>query len=657
MAHVASEETPHVHSDREGLDCDAAARLLSSLNAPERDHPPHEGYAPLGYTIARRIGGGGQAEVFLAFRDGSERPVALKVFRSPLGASDEASRAWRELDLLADLRLACLPRLLDFGEHAGRLFLATEHVAGEDLTRYCDSRSLSRHDRARLLAFVCDAVQSLHERAVIHRDIKPSNILIDARGEPTLIDLGLAAAVTDATLTATGAPMGTLAFMAPEQARGDRAELSTRTDVFGLGATAYALLLGATAHDTSGPIVESLRAIADRQPRDPSALDPTCDAALAAVLRKAVARAPDHRYPSAAEFGADLRRWAAGEPVSAQPPGAWRRLSGWIGRHPALATAALCALMFASSTAATVLTSRRLQRAPGSVVCDGSTGSVFSISGAPIRSWNGALQLERLSGPDGRELLAVMLGATADAPEGPGLHIHAFRPGLPRLWSAGARDIEPSLLNGAAAGLCAPAFVRAQEVDPIEPGEELIVVSWQSGRSACLVEVRSASGETLAEVWHDGRIHDVLRCETESGGVLLMAGANSERPWSALAGGASVFEDSATQNASPPCVFAAPYERGMTRVVESGSAALWYAMIGEMDVASRLDIDGLRLTPHAGRRPTLAVRLRGDPAPASLTIDPLTGASEAALSDGWKQRAGAPASEALLLRPFPAPVE
>ncbi len=377
----------------------AASRIVVALHAdePDRDQASGAGdqesgnsgrepgvgaHLPSirGYSIHRPLGAGGGGDVYLATRDGSDRLLALKLLATRLGSGRAAERAWRELDVLSQLHLAATPRVIDYGLHDGRLFIAAEYVEGLPLDKHCESgdpahspahpltcspapahtsaaQPLSLRDRVSLLARVADAVHSLHERGIIHRDLKPSNILIDGRGDPVIIDLGLAMLTGDdpqATLTLEGTPLGSPAFMAPEQARGERSLISTRTDVYGLGATAYAILTGHTPHakpsrgtgvppvstsptpsGTSVPPVstgspnpegdtpsihEMIRRVSFEPPREPRELNPALPRPLAAILSKAVAREPGARYPSAASLAADLRRWLNGEPVSAQPP-------------------------------------------------------------------------------------------------------------------------------------------------------------------------------------------------------------------------------------------------------------------------------------------------------------------------------------------------
>ncbi|MCH8153413.1 MAG: serine/threonine protein kinase [Planctomycetes bacterium] len=331
----------------EAMDLAAAGRALSAIDSAEGalEATSESGLPAIeGYVIDRRLGGGGGGEVYRAVRTGSDQPVAIKLLNKRLGETPEAKRAWRELDVLEQLRHPSIPRLLDQGVHDGRMYFATEYVDGHPLLEHCDVNQLDRAARVELLASIADAVQALHEFGVIHRDLKPSNILIDRHGRPMLVDLGIATLLSGdvmETLTVAGAPIGSPAFMAPEQARGEKSAVSTRSDVYGLGATAYVLLTGDTPHDMDATLHEAIRRVAQDPPRDPRELEPRLPKPLAAVLAKAVVQEPENRYASAAELAADLRRWHRGEPVEAGGLSIAQRVGRHIGHHPVAATAAL----------------------------------------------------------------------------------------------------------------------------------------------------------------------------------------------------------------------------------------------------------------------------------------------------------------------------
>ena len=315
----------------------AARRLFGALVQDEvlaADLPHLEGY-----VLSRLLGRGGGGVVYLGHRAESDRRLAIKLLRKPLNGGAGADRAWRELDVMTQLRLSCTPRVHDYGVHEGRMYIATEHVDGLPLAEHCRANNLTLRQRVGLLARVAEAVATIHERGVIHRDLKPDNVLIDATGEPVIIDLGIAfllgADVTE-TLTADGVSIGTPAFMSPEQARGERAAISTRSDVYSLGATACRILTGQTPHDLgSSSLLEAIHKVGHERPRDPRALEPKLPEPLAAILVKALAARPEDRFGSATELADDLRRWLENKPPLSQPPSWWRDRWLSIKRHPA----------------------------------------------------------------------------------------------------------------------------------------------------------------------------------------------------------------------------------------------------------------------------------------------------------------------------------
>ncbi len=319
------------------MDFSAARRLLGALSQDEAlaANLPHLE----GYVLTRLLGRGGGGVVYLGHRAESDRRLAIKLLQKPLDGGSGAERAWRELDVMTQLRLSCTPRVHDYGVHEGRMYIATEHVDGLPLAEHCRANNLTLRQRVELLARVAEAVATIHERGIIHRDLKPDNVLIDATGEPVIIDLGIAfllgADLTE-TLTADGVSIGTPAFMSPEQARGEREAISTRSDVYSLGATACRILTGKTPHDLgNSSLLDAIHKVGHERPRDPRTLDAELPEPLAAILSKALASRPEDRFASASELADDLRRWLENKPALSQPPSWWRDRWLSIKRHPA----------------------------------------------------------------------------------------------------------------------------------------------------------------------------------------------------------------------------------------------------------------------------------------------------------------------------------
>jgi serine/threonine-protein kinase len=180
----------------------------------------------------------------------------------------------------------------------------------------------------------CGAVAFAHRHGVIHRDLKPSNILVDAAGEPRILDFGLAKSINEAAgagaASATAEFVGTLAYAAPEQLRGGAEPVDVRADVFALGVILHELLAGRVPWEP-GPAAAP--GLARGEPPGLRGAAPGVDRDLEAIALKALAEAPGDRYQTADALGADLGAWLAGEPVSARVPGTWARLRRGLRRH------------------------------------------------------------------------------------------------------------------------------------------------------------------------------------------------------------------------------------------------------------------------------------------------------------------------------------
>ncbi len=190
------------------------------------------------------------------------------------------------------------------------------------------------------------ALEHAHQFGVIHRDIKPGNILLDEQGRVWITDFGLAQLQTDSQLTRTGDMLGTLRYMSPEQASGDRVVLSHRTDIYSLGATFYELL-------TLEPVVAGkdrhavLRRILEDEPRSPRSFDKRIPVELETIVLKAVAKVPGDRYDTSQQLADDLDRWLKDEPILARPPTLLERGAKWGRRHRSLVRSAAVFLVLA----------------------------------------------------------------------------------------------------------------------------------------------------------------------------------------------------------------------------------------------------------------------------------------------------------------------
>jgi serine/threonine-protein kinase len=322
------------------------------------------------FEVVGELGRGGMGVVLLARRSGQEleQTVAIKLAGAAFQSEFYERRFVEERQILASLEHANIARLLDGGvTEDGTPYLVMQYVDGEPLDRYADGRELGLEARLTLFAKVCAAVEYAHEHLVIHRDLKPGNILVTAAGEPILLDFGTARLMRPSetgTNDATSLPMLTVRYASPEQLNGLTG--STRSDVYSLGVVLYELLTGRWPYEgVTGGTAAQMRAILESEPLTASKASigfvpgTRLRGDLDSILRKALEKAPEQRYGTVAELAADLKRFAANEPVQARRATWGYRAERFIRRHRWGVAAA--AVVVASLTAATVVSVRQLQ--------------------------------------------------------------------------------------------------------------------------------------------------------------------------------------------------------------------------------------------------------------------------------------------------------
>ena len=200
-----------------------------------------------------------------------------------------------------------------------------------------------------LIAKVARTVHYAHEHGILHRDIKPGNILLDAKGEPHLTDFGLARLVeSESSVTHTLDVLGTPSYMAPEQAVGNNAAVSSATDVYGLGAVLYQLLTGQPPF-AGGTTYETIKLLLDTEPRQPRLLNPKIDRDLCTICLKCLEKDPKRRYSSALALAEDLERWLKHEPIQARHTGVFARGRKWVRRNPTSALLGSVAVALAAA--------------------------------------------------------------------------------------------------------------------------------------------------------------------------------------------------------------------------------------------------------------------------------------------------------------------
>lgn len=298
------------------------------------------------YRILKPLGFGGMGVVYLAEQDSPRRAVALKLLRLDTASATQVERFEQEAELLGRLVHPGIARVYEAGwtetETGRRPFFAMEFVEGRPLTEYAAEAALDLAARLRLVSQVAEAVHYAHGRGIVHRDLKPSNVLVDARGEPRVLDFGVARPLGEGSrATKTGQLVGTLAYMSPEQASG-RFEITPRGDVYSLGVILYELLTGrlpiATEHV---PLHEAVRRIREDEPISAGAVRRDLRGDIDTILGKALAKEPERRYASAAEFAEDLRLYLEHRPIRARRPTSLYVAWKLVRRHRLLAATGL----------------------------------------------------------------------------------------------------------------------------------------------------------------------------------------------------------------------------------------------------------------------------------------------------------------------------
>lgn len=292
-----------------------------------------------GYEVQKPIGRGGMGLVYRAIQISTRRVVALKVLlEGPFATESARKRFEREISLAAGLRHPNIIPIYDSGTSDGRMYYAMEFIYGLPLNDYLRVHNLSIRETLQLMLKVFAAVGYAHQRGVVHRDLKPSNILVDGEGEPHILDFGLAksGALGDVTTSISAPIIGTPAYMSPEQASADPHSVDIRTDVYSLGVVLYEAICKKLPYDTSGAIGKALQNIAHAEPVFPTRHNPKIDAELAAITLKALEKNKDNRYQSVDGFAQDVRRYLAGEPISAKQATGAYLLKKAVLKHRAL---------------------------------------------------------------------------------------------------------------------------------------------------------------------------------------------------------------------------------------------------------------------------------------------------------------------------------
>jgi formylglycine-generating enzyme required for sulfatase activity len=305
------------------------------------------------YEVERELARGGMGAVYLARHVELDRRVALKLLLADAGQS-APERFAREAKALAGLSHPHIVTLYQAGEEgtgpSTRRWMALELMAGGSLQdRLQREGPLEPRVAVGLLEPVARAIAAAHAHGLLHRDLKPANVLLDETGRPKVTDFGIARWIDGRSqqLTATGAVVGTASYAPPEQVVGDEA-VDARADVYGLGATLYALLAGRPPFE-GGTFMETVTAIVTADPAPPSRHRPDVPPELDLLVLRCLEKKPADRYPTAEALADELGRWLRTEQVETQGPAPGRRLLRSARRKPLAAALAAGSLLVAGA--------------------------------------------------------------------------------------------------------------------------------------------------------------------------------------------------------------------------------------------------------------------------------------------------------------------
>ncbi len=383
----------------------------SSAVAPSQEKAEAAPQRLGGYRLLKKLGSGGMGAIYLGVQESVGRQVALKVLpESAFHDADAVARFQREIQVLGQMRHPGICPVMDSGLDGKTHYYVMEYIRGMDVARVLRLQRVEPRRAADIAAQVARALQSAHDAGVIHRDLKPLNIMLTrgekpreaagGRSESTpfggalkrffswasmsgsraaaapsaslpglaaesaaeagmpapewrdravLIDFGLARDGAAAThLTVSGAMMGTPAYMAPEQARGDRRAIGPATDVYGLGATLYEMLTlrPPFGGETMGEVISR---VVNEEPAPVRSLNPLVDRDLETIVQKAMEKEPARRYASAAAMAQDLEHWLAGEPILARRASVAYRVRKRLLRNKAASAAIAAAVLLAAA--------------------------------------------------------------------------------------------------------------------------------------------------------------------------------------------------------------------------------------------------------------------------------------------------------------------
>lgn len=291
-----------------------------------------------GYEILGELGRGGMGVVYKARHRALNRLVALKMILAGSHASaSDLARFKIEAEAAARLQHPGVVQLYEIGEYRGLPYFSLEFCPGGSLEKRLQGTPMPPGEAAALVEKLAWAMHAAHQKGIIHRDLKPANILVSEDGTPKITDFGLARKLDDVSQTQSGSIMGTPSYMSPEQAGGRTRELGPACDIYALGAILYECLTGRPPFKAATAVDTLLQVVGD-EPVPPSRLNAQVPRDLETICLKCLHKDPARRYFAAQDLAEDLRRFQAGEPITARPISRRERVWRWCRKNPAVAS-------------------------------------------------------------------------------------------------------------------------------------------------------------------------------------------------------------------------------------------------------------------------------------------------------------------------------